>query len=504
MKRFMFVFIFIFLCSSILLTKARAEEPDFSVWYDFAAFKMEDISKTYFEIYFSVPQSELTSKQTEAGPEIGYKASLKLDLIKENKIVVDEEWEKTKTLADSADANLDLLIPDQINLVLAPGIYAMALKVLDKHADRSTVYHDTLSVPEFDSRSLQISDIQFSSVIERSTEEGAFVKNGLLIAPQPSRLFGAHLPILYFYVEVYNLDISEAQKGSFSATYKIFDFENNHIRTFPVQEVAADGNSAPLASMFKVDELPAGTYFLHLEIIDNQNGDLVETESRFFVFQQQITKQEIVYIPQLTAENEKAYYGQVFYHLTDHERKLYKSLTFVGKQEFLIDYWKDHDPTPDTAINEVYLENLRRFDKVNQEYGYGIISGWRTDEGRVFILFGQYDQTFNEPFSKEYAPYKIWTYNYLGDGTPLDSEQMSEHSEPEDIAFVKGGAPYFVFAELNNDGKYYLVHSNVIGEIKNMDWRRQIKKYEGPKLEIMRDNLEFGRQIDGGGDPDED
>ncbi|OQY30099.1 MAG: hypothetical protein B6244_01910 [Candidatus Cloacimonetes bacterium 4572_55] len=376
-------------------------------------------------------------------------------------------------------------ILDQIDLVLFPGQYSATLTVKDKYAERQAIYVDTLDIPEFNDNELLLSNIQFSSLVESSEEESEIVKNGLLIVPHPSRLFGegVGLPLLYFYVEIYNLGVEEGKKGTFQADYQIVDFSGKTIKSFPIQNVTAYGPSAILASAIKLENVPLGNkYFLSIKITDPLTGKSAARREPFHVFQgvdQLIAKdREEFYIPDLTEENEPGYYGQAFHHFNERDIQLYKSLSFIGKRQFLIDFWENLDPTPGTPVNEFFNENAQRFLFATKEYGYSNVPGWRSDRGRVFILYGQVSEIDREYFSKDFAPYEIWVYNDLGDHISISKETRTTYSLPEDDIYLLGKAAYFVFGELNNDGNYYLIHSNVDGELKSIDWRGDLKKYE--------------------------
>lgn len=476
------------------VTMGWTQQQDFSVWYDLAMFK-DQPGTTYLELYLSTSQSDLTARKVNENYEVGYTATLKLESLESGEIKVDETWQQHKIIEDSTFVNYDLPVLDQVNLMLEPGLYAMNLSIADKFSDRLAIYPDTLKVIEFEQKKMALSNIEFSSQIEPTDEDGAFVKNGLIIVPNPSRIYGSHLPTLYFYAEVYNLDIDDGEEGTFQSRYDILDFKDPKkvIKTFPVQKNPAYGHSALIASAVKVDDLPMGKYFFHLTVTDPDGKTSVDRRDIFHVFQQSglaAAAQKSVDIPPLTEENESEHYGQVFYHLSDHQYKLYQELGMEGRRNLLLDFWEDRDPTPGTPINEAYLENKRRFEYANEHFSYSSIPGWRTDRGRVYILYGQYDEIERESLTKEYAPYEIWSYHNLEDSVPVDSEQRTQYTLPEDLVYIQGKAPYFVFAELNNDGKYYLIHSNVVGEIKDNDWRRRISKYEEGYIFHNRDQYQ--------------
>ncbi len=126
----------------------------------------------------------------------------------------------------------------------------------------------------------------------------------------------------------------------------------------------------------------------------------------------------------------------VLYILTEQERDVFQKLTTAEeKDRFIEQFWQRRDPDPSTAANEAREEHYRRIAFVNQHFGSGI-PGWKTDRGRIYVMFGEPDQ-------KEYYagmgthvrpsyegggrtatfPFEIWRYRWLeGVGEDIEIE----------------------------------------------------------------------------------
>ena len=77
------------------------------------------------------------------------------------------------------------------------------------------------------------------------------------------------------------------------------------------------------------------------------------------------------------------------------------------------DFWKAKDPDTTTAYNEVMAEYYYRVDEAMRKFSTtGEADGYKTDRGRIYILYGPPEQTDHllQPGS---APSEIWTYNRL-------------------------------------------------------------------------------------------
>ena len=87
----------------------------------------------------------------------------------------------------------------------------------------------------------------------------------------------------------------------------------------------------------------------------------------------------------------------VAYIITDEERKAFKNLqTDEERQQFVEQFWLRRDPTPDTEENEYKEEHYRRIAYANERFASGI-PGWKTDRGRIYIMYGPPDEREEHP-----------------------------------------------------------------------------------------------------------
>ena len=122
--------------------------------------------------------------------------------------------------------------------------------------------------------------------------------------------------------------------------------------------------------------------------------------------------------------------------ITDEERKTFNSLkTDDEREQFIEQFWLRRDPTPDTIENEEKEEHYRRIAYANEHYTSGI-PGWKTDRGRMYIMFGKPDQIESHPSGGSYNrptwegggststfPFEIWWYRYIeGVGSDVEIE----------------------------------------------------------------------------------
>jgi GWxTD domain-containing protein len=118
--------------------------------------------------------------------------------------------------------------------------------------------------------------------------------------------------------------------------------------------------------------------------------------------------------------------NDVPYIITDAERETFLKLsTNEERENFIENFWLRRDPTPDTPENEFKEEHFRRIAYANEHFASGK-PGWKTDRGRIYIIWGEPNDKDQHPSGGNYNrtaeegggststfPFEIWTYNYL-------------------------------------------------------------------------------------------
>jgi GWxTD domain-containing protein len=126
----------------------------------------------------------------------------------------------------------------------------------------------------------------------------------------------------------------------------------------------------------------------------------------------------------------------VTYIITDEERKAFKKLATDDERErFIEEFWRRRDPDPDTDENEFKEEYYERIAYANEHFASGI-PGWKSDRGRIWIMYGKPDERETHPMGGSYErpsyegggstttyPFEIWFYRYLaGVGSGVEIE----------------------------------------------------------------------------------
>ena len=104
---------------------------------------------------------------------------------------------------------------------------------------------------------------------------------------------------------------------------------------------------------------------------------------------------------------------QMAYILDPDTLDYYLKADLNTKQAFFKRFWKERDPDPTTARNELKNEYFRRVNYANKYFSVMGQDGWRTDRGRILIKFGPPDDIERHPFEMGTKPYEVWRYYAL-------------------------------------------------------------------------------------------
>jgi GWxTD domain-containing protein len=116
----------------------------------------------------------------------------------------------------------------------------------------------------------------------------------------------------------------------------------------------------------------------------------------------------------------------VVWIITDEERAAFKQLSNDEERDNFIEaFWQRRDPTPDTEENEYKEEHYQRIAYANEHFAAGI-PGWKTDRGRIYIIYGKPDEIESHPSGGTYErpmeegggetstfPFEDWRYRYI-------------------------------------------------------------------------------------------
>ena len=439
------------------------EEKAFQFSVDHSKFKLQK-DYIYLEVYYSVPRQNLKFKQTSDGylAQIQVKSYL---IFNNNSILVDSlQINDMVTSLNEISPTQNLI--EMSALQIKAGDYILKTHFIDLVSNFTEIHEDSLRISNFSDGELAISDIELANAItNQPSKMSKFDKNGLRVIPNASRTFGTGLNNLSFYAEAYYLEVeNEAANSTYHLEYSIADQDGKKAKEVMGTPKSKPGRSSIIHGSLDISDLPSGFYRFKVSIIDDFNKISAQSEKDFMVYKSSDFVNRMASnheIEQSSDEetfadmNEIAideYFEQVKYIAQKDEKKLFKKLDLEGKRNFLINFWATRDPNPATNINEKKKQYHQLLNYANEYFSLGMRQGWKTDRGRVLLVYGQPDQVDRIPSSPDLKAHQIWYY------------------------FELEGGVEFVFVDVRLIGDYLLIHSTKRDEIRDYDWEENWAK----------------------------
>lgn len=457
MKRLLFSVMLLACLSGNPAAQSLAPLGAFVLNVDYARFR-NDAQSAYLELYYGFYPNSLSFVTAGGNYVAGIQVNTKLVNIATQAVIVDKKVHLPVVISDTASAAYRFPFTTQAGFVVPHGEYTLEVAAMDSLAParRDSMLLSIRMQPY--AESLALSDIEMCSQLQASNrKDDLFYKNGLEVKPNPALVFGvATHPVLFNYAELYNLNPA----STYTVKSQIINDEGQSVKETTRQRQYGVKHGVEAGSM-NVSAVMPGKYTYRLLILDDNAQELARSEKTFFVFNPHLKPPattplaspfEASALSGLTAAELDAEFQQAKYVARDDEIKMYAQIqTESGKRGFLAEFWSKVEAGRLDRPPVKRVEYLRRVAIANQTYKTFQKDGWRTDRGRVFILYGEPDQVARATGDASSRPYQTWLYYGIEKGVE------------------------FVFVDRVGSGDYQLVHSTKRGELQDDTWQHYLK-----------------------------
>jgi GWxTD domain-containing protein len=172
-----------------------------------------------------------------------------------------------------------------------------------------------------------------------------------------------------------------------------------------------------------VSLLSLGIIFLFTPSTHGQSSDSQDQDTHISKKEQKKKEKELM---KELGNPYQEWLNEVSYIITPAERKAFLRLqTNEEREQFIEQFWARRNPDPGSGVNTFKEEYYRRIAYANEHYSSGI-PGWKTDRGRIYIMWGPPDEVDTHPAGGPYQrpasegggqtstfPFEDWTYHYL-------------------------------------------------------------------------------------------
>ena len=456
MKKFLLIS-FLFISTGLF----AQNKSNFGFEFDFAQFGYDSASN-YVEFYYSFNQGDLTINKTDTSNFV--QADLKISIIDtvSGKILVDKEWKVVNEIKDTSSANKGLI--GVLGFVITHGVYRLNVTGGDAvNTEHKKSITDYLNVAPLWKNKVAISDLQFATRIipDSPNKKSIFYKNTYEVIPSIINVFGEGQPVLFYYMELYNLQ--SLPKSDIKLESVVYNSKGKIVST-KIKTIDNKINSRVEVGTVVINKYPTDSYTLTEALLDSAANIGISSSKRFYVYNPSVAQSDTNYnnntsslaseFNVMSEDEIDNIFNESKYIATNNEIKQYKSLeTLEGKRKFLYEFWKARDTKPETSMNEAYEDYMNRVQKCNERFSNMGREGWKSDRGRVFLLYGEPSEIERFPNQQNTKPYEVWHYND-----------------------IQGGV-IFIFADLTGFSQYTLIHSTMRGELRDDNWMQRITSY---------------------------
>lgn len=438
-----------------LLLSVQALALDASLSY--ATFKNGD--QRYIEVYLhvagkSVATVAVNDSMQQAGVDV-------LVLFQQGDKVV--KYDKYVLNGPVARRSLDFV--DLRRYSLSDGLYKVVVKITDINRPDNTKEYATDLQLDYSGDTLRQSDLQLLAAVYRESNTASpFVKNGFYLEPLPYNFYGRNASTLAFYNEIYNAD--KAIADDFVVSYFIEKDNNGKAETVLIGHKRQTATPVvPLLIQMDISTLESGNYTLVVEV-RNRLKALLSKKTLFFQRSNPFLNQEKIDLTEVNLNEEfvgKLSPDELEYSLraltpllpqpdVEVVNLMLKNDSINAQRMYLISYWLQRSPTAPQTAYEKYMEVARAVDK---QFNSGFRHGFETDRGYVYLKYGQPNDMERRENENSAPPYEIWSYNEI------------KRTKQNNVRFV------FYNPSLAPED-FVLLHSDVIGEISNPQWMRDL------------------------------
>ena len=427
--------------------------------FDYAQFGYDSLSN-YVEFYYSFDQTGFIITSNDTGNFVQGLIDIEINDSATGNVIVSKHWIITNEITDSININKSLI--GLFGFIIDEGSYLINVSGSDatNPSNRKTISENIIVRPFMDEKT-SLSDVQLASNIIPNTQNTSsiFYKNTFEVMPLPASIGGEMQPVVFYYLELYNLQTNDAA-NDLRLDEIVFN-SRGQLVNFKSKKINKSVNTRVEVGVVKAHKLPTDTYTLRIDLIDSVANYGVSSSKRFFVYNPNVVVPDTLALtvsPVLSTtfgamsdEELDDLFEKSKYIATNPEINKYKALsTEEAKREFIYNFWKARDENPSDDRNETYLSYTKRVSESDQRFTAMGKQGWKSDRGRVYIIYGEPSEIERHPNETNTRPYEIWKYESL-----------------------EGGV-YFIFGDLSGFNDYQLIHSTKRGELRDEYWERRI------------------------------
>lgn len=345
---------------------------------------------------------------------------------------------------------------------LDPGTYQFKLMLMDLKSEREPIDFSQMLVVSEMSDAISISNIEVAEYASKGDGSSPFFKSGYDIIPRILTFYPEQLNSIPVYFELYNTD--QLPDSVFAVRQTV----TNAATGKEVSELTQTSrhNTGPVVPFLRkidIGMVPTGKYIVTYKLLNRNMLELAEESYEFERsndIEYSLNAADVVLDPAFQnsiADDSVGFYLESLIPISSPTGV--KNIIAVGKtkngheaRKHIQLFWMATDPD---NTYESWMKYKNQVQLVERIYSNNFQEGFETDRGRVYLQYGPPTNIVKRDNSTNEYPFEIWVYNEIG----------------------KFSNKRFIFYNpdlVNNT--YRLLHSDMIGELKNQGWQRELSK----------------------------
>ena len=349
---------------------------------------------------------------------------------------------------------------------LQPGKYTFTIELKDLNSSNESLSATKeIEIINYANQT-KISEIEIAESIKKGDESSVLFKSGYNITPKISNYFPNELNFMPVYFEIYNTNL--LGQDAFGVKQKLINTETNEeLTNYTKSTKHSVSEIVPIIRNIDIETLLSGKYILQYSIF---NKEMVEIDVRNYEFERS-NDLEMDYNPDKIILNpsfqESIPKDSVLFFVASlipmsKPAEVKNILTLIrtkneeNGRKYIQGYWLK---TAGTKAYEEWIRYKAQVMMVQKLYKNSFQAGFETDRGRVYLQYGPPSSIQQRETSATDYPYEIWQYNKIGSF----SNKRFIFYNPDLVS-----------------NSYKLLHSDMIGETKNLNWQQVLSGRTNP------------------------
>lgn len=362
-------------------------------------------SSTVHEITYQIPYDKLDFGKI---PNSYYLAKIQvnLELLVDGKVVYEYPFENNIIVTSYEKTISPKYYSDKISLSSESKDYMARIAFTEVSSGAEYTWEENLKLLDNDAF---LSDLEISTSIVQDTTKfmEKFHRGDQLFHVSANHIFTKVIDgDLYYYYEIYRFDADDNGVIKLNETVRFIKddityYNKSYYNEFEIASPLTRSNDIDLRA------LSEGYYTMELVVEDRVSG-LIDTLETHVSIKDELPYKSRIF-PDFADE-----VTLVEYFLNSNQKNILKGLEAHAKKDFIGRFWSKSDTNKSTKNNEFSDLIKERKEYADNNFTV-IVSGWRSDRGRVYIKYGAPDDitySTTDPSKTDFGArdYEIWKY----------------------------------------------------------------------------------------------